>query len=177
MDLQKVDPIGLTGHYMRFIRDYGKIARQLTLLLKKGNFMWNQDSLDAFKKLQKVVTTTPLVAMPDFSQPFSIECDASGTGIGAVLSQNHRPIVFFSKALTDSSLQKFVYEKELMAKVLAIQHRRPYLLGNKLMVYTDQKSLPYLLEQRITTQNQQNCLAKLLGYEFEIIYKVGASNL
>lgn len=69
-----------------------------------------------------------------------------------------------------------MYEKELMALVLAIQHWRPYLLGQRFIVYTDQKSLRHLLEQRITTQNQQNWLAKLLGYEFDIVYKVGAAN-
>lgn len=64
-----------------------------------------------------------------------------------------------------------------MALVFAIQHCRPYLLSRKFMVYTtDQKSLKYLLEQRITTQRQQDWLAKLLGYEFEIIYKAGTNN-
>lgn len=63
-----------------------------------------------------------------------------------------------------------------MALVLAIQHWRPYLLGQKFVVYTDQRSLKYLLEQRITTQNQPNWLTKLLGYEFEIVYRTGASN-
>jgi len=63
-----------------------------------------------------------------------------------------------------------------MALVLAIQHWRPYLVGRRFTVYTDQKSLRHLLEQRITTQNQQNWLAKLLGYEFDIIYKPGVTN-
>nr|KYP35909.1 Retrovirus-related Pol polyprotein from transposon 297 family [Cajanus cajan] len=168
--------LGLTGYYRCFICNYGKIARPLTNLLKKGNFAWKEDSTLAFRLLQQAVTSAPVLAMPDFSQPFSIECDASGKGIGAVLTQNKRPIAFFSKALGEASLTKSVYEKELMALVLAIQHWRPYVLGQKFTVFTDQKSLKHLLEQRITTQNQQNWLAKLLGYEFEIVYKTGAAN-
>ncbi|KAK7286582.1 hypothetical protein RJT34_21675 [Clitoria ternatea] len=168
--------LGLTGYYRRFICNYGKIARPLTDLLKKENFAWTETSTTAFKQLQKAVTSAPVLAMPDFSKQFEIECDASGKGIGAVLTQDKKPIAFFSKGLADSSLTKSVYEKELMALVLAIQHWRPYLLGKKFTVFTDQKSLRYLLEQRITTQNQQNWLAKLLGYEFEIVYKVRASN-
>jgi len=89
--------------------------------------------------------------MSDFSQPFCIKCDASGKGLGAVLSQNKKPIAFFSKALAESSLTKSIYEKELMAFVFAIQHWRPYIFGRKFTAYMDQNSLRYLLEQRITT--------------------------
>lgn len=163
--------LGLTGYYRRFICNYGKIARPLTDLFK-GNFVWKEDSTEAFRQLQKAVTTAPVLDMPDFAKHLSIECDASGRGIGAGLTQGKRLIAFSSKAFVDTSLTKLVYEKELMALVLAIQHWRPYLLGQKFTVFTDQKSLRHL-EQRITTQNQQNWLAKLLGYEFDIVYKVG----
>ena len=64
-----------------------------------------------------------------------------------------------------------------MAVALAIQHWRPYLLGRKFTVYSNQKSLKQLLQQRITTGSQQNWLAKLLGYNFEIAYKPGLENM
>lgn len=102
-------------------------------------------NLEAFKHLQQVGTTAPMLVMPDFTQPFTID----------VLSQNNRSIEYFSKALADSSLSTWVYEKELMALVLPIQHWRPYLQGKKFLGYTDQKSSKFLQEQWITTQNQQ----------------------
>jgi len=146
--------LGLTGYYRRFVYNYGKMARPLTQLLKKGSFSWTVESTEALHKLKAAVTTASVLKLPDFSQDFCIECDASWIGLGPMLSQNKQPIAFFSKALAETSLTKSVYEKELMALVLAIQHWRPYLIGRRFTVYTDQKSLRYLLEQRITTQNQ-----------------------
>ncbi|MCH94743.1 RNA-directed DNA polymerase (Reverse transcriptase), partial [Trifolium medium] len=90
--------------------------------------------------------------------------------------QDKRPIAYFSKALGVRNLAKSTYEKELMAVVLAIQHWRSYLLGRKFVVSTDQKSLKQLLQQRIVTADQQNWAAKLLGYDFEIVYKQGKLN-
>ncbi|KAD6453740.1 hypothetical protein E3N88_08446 [Mikania micrantha] len=80
------------------------------------------------------------------------------------------------KGLSDKNLAKSAYEREMMALVLAVQHWRPYLLGTRFIVCTDQKSLKFLLQQRVTTPDQQNWVAKLLGYNFEIQYKPGKSN-
>lgn len=127
-------------------------------------------------KLKICLTSAPVLALPDFDKDFVIECDASRHGIGAILMQEKRPIAYFSKALGVRNLTKSAYEKELMAVVLAIQHWRPYLLGRKFIVSTDQKSLKQLLQQRVVTAEQQNWSAKLLGYDFEIVYKPGNLN-
>ncbi|MCI28188.1 RNA-directed DNA polymerase (Reverse transcriptase), partial [Trifolium medium] len=122
------------------------------------------------------MTTPPVLVLPNFEIPFEVECDAAGRGIGAVLMQQKQPIAFFSKALSEGNLTKSVYEKELMALVLAIQHWRHYLLGKSFVVYTDHKSLKHFLQQRITSPDQQCWLAKLLGYQFEVKYKPGLEN-
>ena len=110
----------MTGYYRKFIKDYGKIAKPLTDLLKKGGFGWNEEPQKAFEQLRKLITQAPILALPSFSKPFAIECDASGKGIGAVLLQNSRPIAYFSKVLADRITAKSTYEKELMALVLSI---------------------------------------------------------
>ncbi|CAJ2667675.1 unnamed protein product [Trifolium pratense] len=168
--------LGLTGYYRKFIKDYGKIAKPLTELTKKDNFNWGPEAANAFIKLKLIMTTTPVLALPNFELPFEVVCDAAGRGIGAVLMQQKQPIAYFSKALSEGNLAKSVYEKELMALVLSIQHWRHYLLGKKFLVYTDHKSLKHFLQQRVSSPDQQCWLAKLLGYQFEVLYKPGPDN-
>lgn len=86
--------LGLTGYYRKFVKDYGIIAAPLTSLLRKNSFTWTDDSSLAFEKLQAALSDTPVLALPDFSEPFVVECDASEAGIGAVLLQKERPIAF-----------------------------------------------------------------------------------
>jgi len=168
--------LGLTGYYRKFVKDYGKIAKPLTELTKKDGFSWSSTAVEAFNRLKHIMTSSPVLVLPNFSLPFEIECDAAGRGIGAVLMQNKQPVAYFSKALSAGSLSKSVYEKELMALVLCIQHWRHYLLGKAFTVHTDHKSLKHFLQQRVTSPDQQCWLAKLLGYQFEVKYKPGLEN-
>ncbi|XP_075650145.1 uncharacterized protein LOC142620705 [Castanea sativa] len=169
--------LGLTGYYRTFIRNYGSIASPLTDLLKKDAFEWTAQANQAFHNLKEAVSQPPMLALPDFSQPFLVECDASGFGIGAVLMQQGRPIAFHSKALKGKSIHLSTYEKELLALVTAVKKWRPYLLGKPFVIKTDHQILKYLLEQRIGTPMQQRWITKLLGYSFLISYKQGKDNV
>jgi len=77
--------LGWVGYYRRFIKEFGSIAAPLTNLLKKDAFRWSPVAESAFKALQHALTTAPVLALADFTRRFIIECDASGSGIGAVL--------------------------------------------------------------------------------------------
>lgn len=102
--------LSLTGYYRKFIQDYGKIAAPLTRMLKKNSFHLNMLAEEAFNKLKQSMSQAPILALPDFSQKFIVECDASGYGVGAVLMQD-RPVAFYSHALQGNHLLLPTYEK------------------------------------------------------------------
>lgn len=159
--------LGLAGYYRKFIRGYGLISRPLTDLLKKDGFLWNAKAADAFAALKLALTSAPVLALPNYTLPFVVETDASGTSIGAVLMQDDHPIAFISKGLAPRHMALSVYEKELLALVFAITKWFHYLLGQHFIVKTDQKALKYLLEQKLHTDLQIRWLAKLLPFDFE----------
>ena len=126
--------LGLTGYYRKFVKTNSTIAWPLTEQLKKDNFRWGEAATQAFEKLKRAMINVLVLALLDFSQPFIVETDASGYGLGAVLKQNQRPITYFSQVLTAKAWLKSVCERELMQIVLAIQKWRLYLLGRHFII-------------------------------------------
>ncbi|KAL2232627.1 UNVERIFIED_CONTAM: Transposon Ty3-G Gag-Pol polyprotein [Sesamum indicum] len=168
--------LGLTGYYRKFIRNYGIISKPLTALLKKDAFKWNEEAETTFNQLKEVMTTSPVLAMPNFSQPFTVETNACGSGIGAVLMQQGHPIAYLSKALAPRNLGLSIYEKEFLALLMAITKWKHYLQGNHFVIKTDQRSLKYILDQRIESVMQQKGVTKLFGLSYEVQYKKGKEN-
>ncbi|KAJ0704368.1 putative nucleotidyltransferase, Ribonuclease H [Helianthus annuus] len=168
--------LGLSGYYRRFIQSYGILAKPLTSLLRKDRFVWTDETTSAFERLKEAVCSPPVLALPNFTKPFVVETDASALGIGAVLMQDNHPLAFISKALSPRQQALSVYEKELLAIIYAVKYWHHYLSVNHFVIKTDQKSLKYLLEQKLTTPLQHAWLSKLMGYDYEIVYKKGVEN-
>jgi hypothetical protein len=169
--------LGLAGYYRRFIKDFGIICRPLHDLLKKGNFHWSTCHDIAFQALQHALITAPVLALPNFHEAFTLETDASGSGIGAVIMQQGRAIAYFSAALCPKNMALSTYEKEALAILEALKRRRHYFLGSKLIIKTDQQSLKYITDQRVAEGIQHKLMLKLLEFDFTIEYKRGKENL
>jgi hypothetical protein len=86
----------LTRYYRKFVKNYSIVARALNNLLKKGQFGWHEEAEIAFLALKQAMTTTSTLAMPNFKDVFTIETDASGDSIGAILTQQSKLVAFMS---------------------------------------------------------------------------------
>lgn len=168
---------GLTGYYRRFIKSYATLANPLTNLLKEDVFQWSPEAEDSFQNLKQAITAAPVLALPAFMIPFILETDASGIGVGVVLSQRGHPIAYFSKTFAPRMQRQSTYTRELLAIADAIAKFRHYILGHKFIIRTDQKSLKSLLDQSLQTPEQQAWLHKFHGYDFKIEYKPHNDNI
>jgi len=144
--------LGLAGYYRKFVKHFAVLAKPLTSLLKKQVLLvWTQDHDTAFQLLKQALVSAPVLAMPDFSKTFCVETDASNCGVGAVLLQQGHPLAFISKPLGPKTKGLSTYEKEYLAILIAVDQWRAYLQQAEFVIYTDQKSLVYLNEQRLNT--------------------------
>jgi len=116
--------LGLTGFYCRFVLNYASIAHPLTDLLKANSFTWTSKAQAAFESLKQAMTQLPTLTLPNFTKPFKVTTDASLLAVGAVLSQESRPLTFFSKKLTHRLSASSTYVRELYALIESIKRWR-----------------------------------------------------
>ena len=145
--------LGHAGFYRRFIKDFSKIVKPLCDLLEKdAAFVFDENYLKAFQVIKEKLVSTPIVIVPDWSEPFEIMCDASDYVVGTVLGQRRdkifRAIYYFSLTLNDAQLNYTTIEKEMLAVVFACDKFRSYIIGSKVTVYTDHSTIRYLFAKK-----------------------------
>ncbi|CAN6679972.1 unnamed protein product [Malus baccata var. baccata] len=174
--------LGHAGFYRRFIKDFSKIAQPLCRLLQKDvSFEFNEACEKAFKHLKDLLTTAPIITPPDWSIPFELMCDASDYALGAVLGQrkNKQPHVIYyaSRTLNDAQLNYSTTEKELLAVVFALDKFRSYLIGTKVIVFTDHAALKYLFTKKEAKPRLIRWMLLLQEFDIEIRDKKGCENV
>ena len=109
--------------------------------LKGNKFIYTSDAQDNFELIKKKVTEASILILPIFNKVFKLECDASYTGIGAVLSQEGKPIAFFSEKLSEARRKYSTYDKEFYAIYRALYHWSQYLLAKPFVLFNDHEAL------------------------------------
>lgn len=171
--------IGLTGWYRRFIPNFATITAPLTNLIKKNctKIEWTSEAQYALDQIKEVLTASPILANPNYDQPFIIQTDASDTGMGAILVQGEgdeeKVVAYWSQKLSSAQRKYQTTERECLAVILAIEKFRPYIEGVKFTVITDHASLLWLRNLKDPTGRLGRWALRLQVYDFTLRHRKG----
>jgi len=174
--------LGNVGFYKRFIKDFSKIAKPLSNLLNKDVvFLFDEECLKTFNTLKTNLVSAPVNTAPDWSQEFELMCDTSDYAVGAILGQRKgrvfHAIYYASKVLNDAQMNYATTKKEMLAIVYALGKFRSYLVGSKVIVYTDHATIKYLLNKAYSKPILIRWILLLQEFDLVIQDKKGSENL
>ncbi|KAK0604841.1 hypothetical protein LWI29_020054 [Acer saccharum] len=148
----------------------------ITECMKGVKFQWTIKAEEGFQQIKEKLTTTPILVLPDFSQPFELHSDASKMGIEDVLSQAGKPVAYFSEKLTGSRVCYSMYDIEFYAVVQAVKHCRHYLFHREFILYTDHDSLRHLYSHVKISARHASWSTYLQQFTFVLKHKAGVTN-
>ncbi|GJZ02595.1 putative reverse transcriptase domain-containing protein, partial [Tanacetum coccineum] len=170
--------LGLAGYYRRFIEGFSLISKPLTKLTQKDKkYEWGKEEEEAFQTLKQKLCSAPILALPEGTKDFVVYCDASLKGYGAVLMQREKVIAYASRQLKVHKENYTTHDLDLGAVVFAFRLWRHYLYGMKCVVFTDHKSLQYILNQKELNLRQRRWIKLLSDYDCDIRYHPGKANV
>jgi hypothetical protein len=148
--------LGLAGYYRRFIEGFSTIATPLTRLTRKNiRWEWSKECDESFQELNRRLTTAPVLILPSGTEGFVVYSDASRKGLGCVLMQHGKVVAYASRQLKTHEVNYPVHDLELAAVVFALRVWRHYLYGSRVQIFTDHKSLKYLMSQEELNMRQR----------------------
>ncbi|GJY83749.1 putative reverse transcriptase domain-containing protein [Tanacetum coccineum] len=154
--------LGLAGYYQRFIENFSKIAKPLTLLtLKNKTYVWGDKKEEAFCILKEKLCNAYGLALPDTPNDFVVYCDASNQGFGCVLMHRGKVITYASRQLKVHDKNYTTHDLELNAIVIALKIWKHCLYRTKSVIYTDHKSLQYIFDQKELNMRQRRWIELL----------------
>ncbi|KAK9033559.1 hypothetical protein V6N11_049746 [Hibiscus sabdariffa] len=170
--------LGLARYYRRFVKGFSAIALPLTKLLRNDQpFEWLEDRQRSFDQLKQALTHAPVLVQPEAGKEFTVYSDASYFGVGCVLMQGDNVVAYASRQLKPHELNYPTHDLELAVIVFALKIWRHYLYGEKCHMFTDHKSLKYLLTQKDLNLRQRRWMELLKDYDLVIDYHPGKANV
>jgi hypothetical protein len=176
--------VGFINFYRRFIPGFSHHARALfDLTMKDVRFIWGLPQEDSFMKLKELVTSAPVLVLPNNDLPFRLEADGSGIATGAVLSQQNvddkswHPVAFLSKALNPVEQNYEIHDTEMLAIIRGLEEWRHYLEGARhpVEIWTDHKNLEYFRVAQKLYRRQAHWSLYLSRFDFTLHHKPGRS--
>lgn len=173
--------VALAGYYRRFMPEFSSRMAPLTKLLRKtSEWTWGDSQEEAFAWAKAWLSKRPVLIYPDYTLPFKLTTDASKTGLGAVLSQDHgsgdQPVAYASKVNSPRVAKYGISELECLAVVWAVRLFRPHLYGRKFTIVTDHAALKWLMTTKEPAGRLHRWALTLQEYDFDICYRPGKEN-
>jgi len=171
--------IGKCQYYNRFVPNFSKVCAPLYKATRAHvAFDWTPACQRAFEELREALTSCQVLAHPDYSKPFIVDCDGSQDGLGATLiqdqGQGERPIAYISRTLGSYEKKWTATEIEAAAVMWALERFRPYIYGIRVVVRTDHSPLEYLRKCTNKCARLERWALKLQEFQFDIQHRPGA---
>lgn len=168
--------LGTINYLAKFIPNMSTVTQPIRELLKKDNvFDWQSPQKHAFVKIKEILSAAPVLTFYDVAKPVVITCDASKSGLGALLLQEGKPVAYASRALSDAETRYAQIEKELLAVVFAFSKFHQYVYGKDVVVESDHKPLEMIAKKALAAAppRLQRMLLRLQQYSFQLQFKPG----
>jgi hypothetical protein len=158
----------LASFYSKFIQNFSGISALMMDTVKKRHksFHWTEEFEKSFNFLKRKITEQPILVLPDFKKTFQVKCDASGFAIGAVLSQEDRPIAYFSEKLNEEKVKYSTYDKEFYAIIHALKKWRHYLIPKEFVLYSDNHALQFVTQLEKLNQRHVKWVEYMKNFTF-----------
>ena len=173
--------LGLVGYYRKFIKNFAKIAKPLTMLTRMDvKFKWKDTHQDAFMKLKEAIIQAPILWYPDTTKPYIVYTDASDDACGAQLSQIHDgtkfPVAFLLHTFTDTQRRWSTPEQEAYGIYFTVKKWNYYLQGADIIVRNDHKPLARFLNGKNENTKINRWELELASYNITFEWISGARN-
>jgi hypothetical protein len=169
---------GLASFYRKFIWNFSGISAAMMDTVKKRHktFHWTTEVERSFNLLKRKITEKPILVLPDFQKTFQVKCDASGYAVGGVLSQDDRPVAYFSEKLDDAKLKYSTYDKDFYAIIQTLKKWRHYLITKEFILYNDNHALQFVSQQEKLNQKHAKWVEYMQNFTSVIKHISGTAN-